>query len=138
MKNWGLNAKIGLLIGLMSAASLGIGGLGLTKMHEINDALEGIVTGPANRLNRAHTLKELFLIQQINQKNFILETSKDGMDQIAAKIEERAGQIKEKLASYLLIARPVIKPKLEEFSQVNESWLEANRKLMALSREGKN
>jgi methyl-accepting chemotaxis protein len=137
VKNWSLNAKISLVVGLLVLTSFGVAGLGLSKMSQINDSLEGIVTGPADRLNRAHELKELFLIQQINQKNFILEDTKDGMKKVAEKIAERDGQLKEKLESYIQVARPAAKPKLLEFREINKDWLAATERLMALASEDK-
>lgn len=137
MKNWSLNAKISFVIGLLAVASLGIAGLGLTKMSGINESLKGIVSGPANRIGRAHELKSLFLIQQINQKNFVLEDSAAGMDKVAAMIEKRTAEIDEKFESYMGVARPEAKGYLQEFKNLYGTWLTMTQKIMTLARDGK-
>jgi methyl-accepting chemotaxis protein len=68
-----IKLKLGLAFGLLIATLAGVGGLGVYKLNELNNAINAAIAGPAERLDIAHRARSHFLEALRQQKNVILE-----------------------------------------------------------------
>ena len=100
MKNWSLNTKIVALLGIFIMACIGIAGLGLVKMYEIKMGLYEVANGPVKRMGISNELREIFLVQQVNQKNYVLEATKEGKQLQLKRLADREAQLNEQLRAY--------------------------------------
>jgi methyl-accepting chemotaxis protein len=122
MSKWSLNGKIYFILGIFIVACISISVLGLSKMDGINQALNGLVDGPVNRLGFANKLKSLFLIQIINEKNMLASTSEENMKELSNLLSKRDVEIKSVYKDFFKIASDEGKITLENFMSFYTQW----------------
>ena len=122
MKNLSLNAKISVIISIFIVGYIGISVMSLGKMSEIKDNFDEMARVLSVRVSEAHELKELFLIQLINEKNFILSQTPDFRALQDKRLNDRNTQIRELLVENKKIATPKDKEDLEKFLVIYEKW----------------
>lgn len=94
---------------------------GLSKMTEVKDSLNGIVNGSAVRLGNAHEVKELFLLQLVNEKNMILDES-ENLHIHAKRISEKHEEILSALEASEKISTAKGKDDWKAFSEIYLGW----------------
>lgn len=138
MKHLSLSVKLYGVIGVLIASSIAISWIGLSKMTEIKMSLHQIVNGPATRLGNAYKLKELFLIQVINEKNLIAEVDPDKFSQRVKMLVDRHAQIQKHRDDSMKITTKEGAVNLNKFSDLYRKWWETEQKIMDLVKVGKN
>lgn len=134
MKKWSLNFKIIAVLSLFVVASAIISVVGLTKMSDMNVTMNGIVDGDVNRMSRSQELKYFFSVQNINEKNFILEETKEGMSEIAGRMKKTHVELTTGIEElFKLVVIPENKEHLAEFKELYEAWWENSLKVQAFS-----
>jgi methyl-accepting chemotaxis protein len=136
MSKWSLNAKMYFVLSIFITASISIATLGLYKMNEIKDSLNSIVDGSATRLNYAHEIRSLFLIQLINEKNLILEDTTEGMKSHTERLEKRHDEIGKAVERALAIASEKGKVVYKDFKALYGNWYEINSKIKSHALSG--
>jgi methyl-accepting chemotaxis protein len=122
MSKWSLNAKIYFVLSIFIIASAVISFISLNKMNEMKASMNAVITGAATRVGNSHELKELFFIQLINEKNFILEDSKEGMEAQLKRLISRDDDFKTKQKEALLISTDAGKKDLRNLLEFYNSW----------------
>lgn len=137
MSKWSLNAKIYFVLSLFITASCVIAFIGQMKMEEIKDSMERVVKGSATRVGNSHELKELFFIQLINEKNFILEESDEGMNNQLKRMMTRDQEFKDKQKEAIKISTNAGKKDLAKLLEVYQEWWVLNSEMRALASSDK-
>lgn len=122
MKNLSLNLKIAALLTLFGLGSIAISAIGLVKIADINGMLNSIVHTNASNLHSAHQLKELFLIQLINEKNYILATTSEERSTHSSYLDKRHTQIQELYKKALEKTEGDLKEELKSFDAAYMKW----------------
>ncbi|MEN0057618.1 MAG: methyl-accepting chemotaxis protein [Bdellovibrio sp.] len=136
MKRWSLNAKVAFVIGILVVSSLVIAAIGVNKLSQINDSLTQITEVNAARVNYDHKLKELFLIQVINERNFVMETHEEGRKAIVSRMAERAQQIRETVEARKKISNEAGLQTMSDFMTSYENWHQVSDEILRLTTEG--
>ncbi len=139
MKNLSLNAKFVGVLSIFVAASLLISILGIFKLSKLNDSLDNIVTSVVPRVAISQKLLATAAEIKNQEKVFILESSKEGMDRIEgvlAGLEKSLTADMEKLKSMLVLE--VSKKELEVSIEDVKRWSDVDAEIQRLSRMGKN
>lgn len=135
MNKWSLNAKFFSVMLVLMVASVAISYLGLSKMGEIKTALNSIVQGPAVRVGHAHQIKELFLIQIVNEKNLILD---EGNSETHLKrLNDRHNQILKLREDAAAISTENGKKDLQKFEDLYTAWWAIEQKIIFLVKDNK-
>ena len=132
MKHLSLSVKLYAVIGVLIASSIAISWIGLSKMTEIKMSLHQIVNGPATRLGNAYKLKELFLIQVINEKNLIAEVDVDNVPKRIKMLDDRHAQMLKHLKESMKVTSKEGAVNLNKFSDLYGKWWETEQKIMDL------
>lgn len=133
MNKWSLNTKIFMIVSIFIVACLAISYVGLSKMGSINDSLNKIVEKDSKRLEGALEIRSLFLSLVIDEKNFVLEETKEGMEKIGAKSLKTNEDLNKKIDFLLTIATESGKKNLEEIRSVKTEWWENYKQIQKFS-----
>lgn len=121
-KKWSLNLKIGLVVSVLIASMGMISYFGLSRMGQINTALTDIVGKNAARLAMALEIKSLFYLQLMNEKVFILESTKEEMDKVKTLMVQRHDEVKKLCADLHEISTEQGKEEITKFLEIYELW----------------
>lgn len=140
MSKWSLNSKMYFVLSIFVVASIAIASTGLMKMNEIKSSLNRIVHQSGQRLNYAHEIRSLFLIQMINEKNLILEETQEGMKPHVERLNKRHNEMNEAVKGALKIASKKGEKVYADFNKLYNEWYEVNVRIRdhALAGEDKN
>lgn len=138
MNRWSLVAKMFSVMSILVVAIIVCSYLGLTKMAEIKNSLNTIVHGSASRVGNAHEIKELFLIQIINEKNLILEEEASRAEIHLKRLSDRHQQILKSLEGAKKISTSEGVKDLEKFNGLYKQWWDVETEITRLVKEGKN
>jgi methyl-accepting chemotaxis protein len=69
-----IKLKLGLAFGLIIAILMGVAGLSILKLSNLDTAINELITGPAARMDVAHSARSAFLDSLRHQKNLVIET----------------------------------------------------------------
>ncbi len=122
MKKWSLNAKIALILSIFTIASVLIAVIGIKGMSDLNESMKTIVTVNAVRLNDAQELQGLFFTQLINEKNYILDDTKEGMAEYQSRLDKRNEEIEKLIERSYKVSSDLGKKDLDAFKKTYESW----------------
>lgn len=128
MKQWSLNAKIAFIICILITGSIIISAMGLIKMKEVNGILEDITDVTAARMEIDHTLKELFFIQVINERNFVLDTDERRHTHVE-RLESRDKELRKVVEVRKKLADEAGLKSIQEFEQAYENWLDVDMQI---------
>src|SRR5437868_7789680 len=120
-----------LVFSLLSVGSLLICYFGLGAIDEMNKSLLFIVNGPAKRVSLAHELQETLYLQFYNERNLILEETKEGIESIDKLMHKRNDQVSDILKKYESIADEAGKKNLKDFEATYALWWDNSRKTLA-------
>ncbi|MNJ99821.1 Methyl-accepting chemotaxis protein IV [compost metagenome] len=129
MKQWSLNAKIAFVICILVTGSIIISAMGLTKMGEINSLLEDITEVTVARIEIDHNMKELFFIQVINERNFVLDESPESRKLNNERIESRDKELRLLIGERKKLADEAGMKSINDFTQAYENWLSVNKEI---------
>lgn len=137
MKRWSLNAKISAIVCMLILGSVTIAAIGLIKMREINGSLIAITEVTAERLNQDNYLKQLFLMQLVNERNLTVNTTKEGVERNLAQIKEQDKKFKETLQSRKEISDGIGLEYVKNFEKNYSDWFEISSRVALKAQEGK-
>jgi methyl-accepting chemotaxis protein len=138
LKNWSLNLKISLVVAVLVITTVLVSYLGLSRMGSINESLNGIVGKNAARLALALEIKSLFYLQLMNEKVFILEETKEGMQQVRATMDKRHEEVKKLSLDLHAISSDLGKEEITKFLETYEAWFKKSEEIQDLSLAGEN
>ena len=133
MNSKSLNFKISSIIATLACGSLSIVAIGLFKMSEIKTSLNNIVGSTAVRVSLAKEIRALFYVQMLNERNFVLEETTEGMAKIEALMSKRHDEIHKRLSQYSAIATEEGRHNLREFTETYTAWWEVSKRVRELS-----
>lgn len=136
MKKLSLNAKVAFIVCILITGSIIISAVGIDKMSEINANLEEITDRNAARIDLDHTLKELFLIQVINERNYVLDETADGRKTILERRDQRDKELRETLLERKKVASEAGLKTITDFLQAYENWYTVDKVIFAHVAEG--
>ncbi|MFM6930031.1 MAG: methyl-accepting chemotaxis protein [Bdellovibrio sp.] len=122
MSQWSLNLKIAFIIGILMMGSVLISGMSLYQMNGINQSLVEITDVRVRNLQATQKLKDLFHIQIINERNFIINNTLEGRHKNLGLLEERDKEMRVLLKDIATFTEGESKKDLEEFSTLYETW----------------
>lgn len=138
MKKMSLNFKMACVITLLVISSSTIAGLGINKMAGLNDSLNSIANVEAVRVILAEQLRNVFSIQTINEKNFILEESKEGMNEMKKRLDNRHEEVAKRIEEMQKILSERDQKDLEDFKETYATWWQTSTQIQNLSLAGDN
>jgi methyl-accepting chemotaxis protein len=138
MKKWSMNAKLVLILSIFIVASAVISLVGISSMSNLKEALGNIVAVNAARVDDAHEIKSLFLIQLINEKNFIIADTKENMDVYQKRLNDRNEEMKKQIEEAYKISSNLGKNDLDQFKAVYNEWWQTTTEEIKLSAAGDN
>jgi methyl-accepting chemotaxis protein len=136
MKTWSLNLKMGLVVAFLIVGTAVVSYMGMTRMGQINDALNDIVDKNAARLAIALEIKSLFYLQLMNEKNFILEETKEGMQTVRQIMEKRHAEVQKHAAELHKISSELGKKEITQFLETYELWFKKSEEVQAYALAG--
>lgn len=71
MKNWSLNTKIYLLLGIMILAAASITYLSIDKLGSLNESMLKMTSGPVKRQKMLMDIQANYFLQMISEKNYL-------------------------------------------------------------------
>ncbi|MBS1972232.1 MAG: MCP four helix bundle domain-containing protein [Bdellovibrionales bacterium] len=131
MGKWSLNLKISVVVAVLVSTMVFISYLGLSRMSSINDALNDIVGKNAARLAIALEIKSLFYLQLMNEKTFILEDTKESMQQVRNLMDKRHEEVKKLCADLHAISTELGKEEITKFLETYEAWFKKSEEVQA-------
>lgn len=138
MNKWSLNSKILFIVCIFIVACAAIAYVGVTKMGAINDSLNNIVGKDAKRLEFGQDIRAKFLSLVIDEKNFILEESKEGMEKINLKSETTSAELDKLIEDAYAIATEAGKKNLSDIKEAKKEWWDNYKTIQKLSFSGEN
>ncbi|MGE5087446.1 MAG: methyl-accepting chemotaxis protein [Bacillota bacterium] len=136
MSKWSLNLKIAFIIGILVMGSLVISGMSLYQMNGINNSLVEITDVRVRNLHATQKLRDLFHVQIINERNFIINNTLEGRRTNLALLEQRDKEMRVLLKDVAKITEGESKKDLEDFSTVYETWHSTQSEVVKLINSG--
>jgi len=133
MNKWSLNTKVFMIISIFIVACFAISYVGISRMGSINDSLNKIVEKDIKRLEGGLEVRSLFLSLIVDEKNLILEETKEGMEKISAKSEKTGEELDKKINYLYEIATEAGKKDLNEIRTAKSEWWENYKKIQKFS-----
>lgn len=130
MKKLSLSFKIYFILSILVVGCIIVSALGLSKMSDIRDGLNRIVSGSVQRVGLANTAKSIFLDQVVNEKNIILELKTEDIKRHSARLEDNHTKLIKTLDDlYQLIFAEAGKKDLLAAKANVEEWWRNNQKI---------
>jgi methyl-accepting chemotaxis protein len=136
VKKWSLNSKIIFILCVFITGSLIISYTGISGMGKLNYSLDQIINGRVVRLTAAQDLKHLFAMTALNEKNFILEDSKEGMEEFKKKAEDYNQAINIGVEELHKIANGPGKKDVATFKEAYNEWWKVDKEIQKLGMIG--
>ncbi len=138
MKNLSLNFKIGLVISIFVTALVTVSGVGIVKVMAINDSLNYLVDGVAQRQTIALSMDAITNEIKNQEKRLILEETKEGMEDIAKQLDSLEAELKEDIAKLKELNTPAIEKYVSEIPEKLVAWKEFNLEIRKHAYAGDN
>ncbi len=136
MKNWSLNLKIAMIVGLLIVGNILISAFGLNKLSNANDTMTRIIEVNAAKVDMDYHLKDLLYIQIINERNIVLEKTMDGRKTVAERMVDRNKEIRDLFEERKKISDEIGLQNLNHFIQAYNSWYEMSESVKNLALKG--
>lgn len=136
MSRWSLNLKIAFIIGILMMGSILISGMSLYQMNGINNALVEMTDVRVKSLQATQKLKDLFHVQIINERNFIINNTLEGRRKNLELLEERDKEMRALLKDIATFTEGDAKKNLDEFSANYETWHSTQSEVAKLINSG--
>ncbi len=138
MKNLSLKVKLFLVLGILTTVAIVVAFLGLDKLSGMNDRLNGIVDGTAEKVKLGGQINQNMLEINRAEKNIILAKTTEEMDEYAAFIDATKKTMQDRRKELRNLADDAGKTKLDEFATNWEAYLAANKKVRDFARLNSN
>ena len=135
MNKYSLNLKVAIIVGVLIIGSLVISGVSLLQMNYMDQAIDRITDVRVVVMNETLHLRNLFYVQIINERNFILNHA--GRSTNKEYLEHRDKEFREALALRMRHTNNDDIKFLEEMKSVYEKWWTVNREIISLVDSGK-
>ncbi len=124
MKKFSLSTKIYFILSILLVGCVFVSFLGLSKMSDIKDGLNRIVSGSVQRVRLANISKSVFLDQIINEKNVILEVKADALKRHNDRLDENHAKLLKTMDELynLIYAEAGKKDLLNSKSYIEDWW----------------
>lgn len=130
MKKFSLSLKFYFIMSILIIGCIAVSALGLTKMSEIREGLDRIVSGSVQRVRLANISKSIFLDQVVNEKNVILEEKDEALKRHYTRTEENHEKLLKTMDDlYNLIYSEAGKKDLLASKGFIEEWWKNNLKI---------
>lgn len=136
MKNWSLNLKIIAIVSILIIGSIIIAAFGLKKLSDTNATLAKLTDVTVVKVDLDYQIKNVFYIQIINERNFILETSAEDRKTIQGRMENREKEIRELFEERRKISDEAGLKSLNAFIEAYNLWHKLNDEVLALASQG--
>lgn len=136
MRNRSLSFKVAGIVFVMAVGAIVIAGIAFLGLSKINKILTHATTITAHRIHLDHSLKELFLVQIINERNYVLNSSGEARAEAKKLILEREKQIDEVIESRKKIAGPAGLKDLAAFKEAYGRWKAINAEVVGKMESG--
>lgn len=136
MKNLSLNKKVSIIIAIFVLGYALISTVALMALSEIKDDFNDMARVYAIRLDNAYQLKEVFYIQLINEKNFILASSNEEKNIQKKRLVERDAQTRKEFSEALSVSSEEGKASLNQFLTFYNDWWETVKIIQEKSDQG--
>lgn len=137
MNKWSLNAKIYFVLSIFIAASASIAYMGLAKMEEIFEATTEIVEGPVYRQTTIMQLQDIFTVQLILEKNFILASDLESKKKFSQELNSRYEEFQSKSKALMPRLLPAGQTNLADAVKEYENWWKLDKTIRDLSLQSK-
>ncbi|MFV8258682.1 methyl-accepting chemotaxis protein [Bdellovibrio bacteriovorus] len=132
-----LNFKVSVIVGILVICSALIAVMSWRSLGNLNSTLTHITNITVPRIDRDHMMKEVFLTQVINERNFALNPAGSPARDAARKFigerhKEMAGILEERKA----LADEAGLKHIAEFEAVYKEWTELNQQVTELYDQG--
>lgn len=136
MKQWSLNKKIYFIIFIMSLGLSAVSVIGIYQMGSINSKLENITQDRLPNLMKTQEIMELFYVQIINERNFVLNENKEGREFSRKLIDKRHTEMLAVIDSRRKTSSEEGLKDLIAFKEVYDGWKIFNENIQRLVDSG--
>lgn len=137
MKNWSLNTKISLVLGIFVAAAIVIAGMGLKKMSDINALLDEATSTVATRLSIARAIQYRVADMAGDMARVALADSKERLATLEKSINDNHERLTARFDQFHELAPQERKGKIAEMKKNYIAYYEAVIKTARFIEEGK-
>ena len=127
-----IKLKLGLAFGLIIAILMGVAGLSILKLASLNTAMNNLISGPAARMDIAHSARSAYLDSLRHQKNLVIETDDSKIATHEALADERMKAFEALLAKGEANATEQGKAKWQELRRTYEEFKPVEAKVRRL------
>ncbi|CAE79233.1 methyl-accepting chemotaxis protein [Bdellovibrio bacteriovorus] len=132
-----LNFKVSVIVGILVVCSALIAVMSWRSLGELNSTLTRITNVTVPRIDRDHMMKEIFLTQVINERNFALNPAGGPAREAARKyISERHKEMAEVLEERKALADEAGVKRIAAFEAVYKEWTDLNTQVTELFDKG--
>ncbi|WP_374032471.1 MCP four helix bundle domain-containing protein [Bdellovibrio bacteriovorus] len=132
-----LNFKVSVIVGILVICSALIAVMSWRSLGNLNSTLTHITNITVPRIDRDHMMKEVFLTQVINERNFALNPAGSPARDAARKyIAERHKEMAGILEQRKALADEAGLKRIAEFEAVYKEWTELNQQVTELYDQG--
>ncbi|UXR63982.1 methyl-accepting chemotaxis protein [Bdellovibrio bacteriovorus] len=132
-----LNFKVSAIVGVLVVSAAVIAMIGAKELASLNRSLEHLTGTTVPRIDKDHSMKELFLTQVINERNFILNPPGQGRENSRKFLKERHLEMADILQSRKAIADEKGLKAIAEFEDAYNDWREMNEQVVSLLDDGR-
>ncbi|WII72790.1 methyl-accepting chemotaxis protein [Bdellovibrio sp. 22V] len=136
MKKRSLNFKFMLVLSILIIGSIAIAGIGLSRMEQINAALNTIVHERSARVSLVKDIKALFYLQMMNERNFVLEENPQAMETVGALMQNRHNEMLQKVDKLYDISTEKGKEEMAHFKENYLAWWALSKEIQQLALHG--
>lgn len=132
-----LNFKVSAIVGVLVVSAAVIATIGAKELNELNVTMERLTQTTVPRIDKDHSMKELFLTQVINERNFILNPPGQGRENSRKFLKERDLEMAEILKSRKAIADEKGLKAIAEFEGTYKEWRDMNEQVVSMLDAGR-
>ena len=138
MKNLSLNTKLMAIVALFTISGSTIAYVGITRMAAINDSLNEIVHVLNRRVLKITAVQDQFTNLMLLEKNYIIEQSKQGMDEYGRQMEAGKDNLDKLTSEYNAMASEEGRRKMGEVLDTFRKWWMIDAEIRRLSYDNDN
>jgi methyl-accepting chemotaxis protein len=138
MKKMSMSMKIYSVLGIIVLVAAVVAFVGISKMAGLNDRLNAIVDGPAEKVKLGAFIGQDLLTISRAEKNMILADSQEKMDVFAKLIDEIDKDMSTKRENLRSLVDDEGKKVLDQFKSVWGKYIEINKEVRRLARLNSN
>ena len=135
-RNWSLNAKIYLIVIVMSLGLSVVSVIGIMQMGRISDILEHITKDRVPNLVMTNEIMSLFYIQIINERNHVLQENPESKKTSLGYIQKRDKELLELIEKRSAVSSPEGLKDLMAFKDVYMNWKKLDEEIIKHSTAG--